>query len=85
MHSQNTWQDTLCEQAEGPQCPFGLVSAPCHGAKGLSQGGNRVDAAHRCALYCPEELWHPARSNAEGKIRGQIRWTRMSPRRLWPL
>ena len=44
---------------EGPQCPFGLVSAPCHGAKGLSQGGNRVDAAHRCALDRAEGPWHP--------------------------
>ena len=29
-------------QAEGPQCPFGLLSAPCRGARVLSHGGNRL-------------------------------------------
>ena len=29
-------------QAEGPQCHFGLLSAPCRGAEVLSKGGNRL-------------------------------------------
>ena len=29
---------TLIVQAEGPECPFGLLFAPCRGAEVLSQG-----------------------------------------------
>ena len=38
--------------------PFCLLSAMCCRAEGLSQDGNRVDAAHRCALDRAEKLWH---------------------------
>ena len=44
--------------------PFCLLSAQCHWAEGLSQGGNRVDAAHGCALDCTGELWHPSTRTA---------------------
>ena len=63
--------------------PFCLLSAQCHWAEGLSQGGNRVDAAHGCALDSTEELWHlrPECSggrkyadNCGTQVRGQLCW-----------
>ncbi len=46
-------------QAEGPQCPFGLLFAMCHGAEGLSWGFATRNVALGSALDSAEELWHP--------------------------
>ena len=45
-------------QAEGPECPFGLLFAPCRRAEGLSQGFAARYAALGSALDSTEGLWH---------------------------
>ena len=45
-------------QAEGPQCPFGLLVAPCHGAKGKSRAG---------------KAWNVGRNEAVGSREAGVR------------
>ena len=54
-------------QAEGPQCPFGLVFAPCCRAEGLSWGFATPGVAPGGALDSTEELWHPSPKQSEGR------------------
>ena len=63
-------------QAEGPQCPFGLLVAPCHGAKGKSRAGKAWNVGRNEAVgsreagvrlfTSPEHCGTHARSAAEG-------------------
>ena len=45
-------------QVKGPQCPFGLLSAPCHRAEVLSWGFATLGVALGSALDSTEGLWH---------------------------
>ena len=68
-------------QAEGPQCPFGLLVAPCHGAKGKSRAGKAWNVGRNEAVgsreagvrlfTSPEHCGTHAR---RGAIRGQLCW-----------
>ena len=56
-------------QAEGPECPFGLLFAPCRRAEVRSRAGNAAEVACRGAsapLDGTASRWHEARSKAEG-------------------
>ena len=74
-------------QAEGPQCPFGLVFAPCCRAEGLSWGFATPGVAPGGALDSTGALWYPRpkgvnthrslSGGADRRLRGRI-----SPRRF---
>ena len=56
-------------QAEGPECPFGLLFAPCRRMEVRSRAGNAAEVACRGAsepLDGAASRWHEARSEAEG-------------------
>jgi hypothetical protein len=50
--------DHIDLQAEGPQCPFGLLFATCYRAEGMSQGSAARTRRTGGALYFPGALWH---------------------------
>ena len=54
-------------QAEGPECPFGLLFAPCRRAEVLSWGFAARYAALGSALDSTEELWHPSPMQSGGR------------------
>ena len=54
-------------QAEGPQCPFGLLFTPCRSAEALSQGFATRNVALGSALDSNEGLWHPSPEQSGGR------------------
>ena len=63
-------------QAEGPQCPFGLLFAPCRRAEVLSWGFATRNVALGSALDSAEGLWHLKYADSSAG-------TRISPRKIW--
>ena len=54
-------------QVKGPQCPFGLLSAPCHRAEVLSWGFATLGVALGSALDSTEGLWHLSLKRSGGR------------------
>ena len=54
-------------QAEGPQCPFGLLFAPCRRAEVLSWGFATRNVALGSALDSAEGLWHQSPERSGGR------------------
>ena len=59
--------DHIDLQAEGPQCPFGLLFAPCRRAKGMSQGSaartRRTGASFTSPEHCGTRARRATREN----------------------
>ena len=70
-------------QAEGPQCPFGLVFAPVPQGGGAVIGLCHADVALGSALDSTGALWHPRPECSRGrKYADSSAGTRISPRKL---
>ena len=54
-------------QAEGPQCPFGLLFAPCRRAEVLSWGFATRNVALGSALDSAEGMWHQSPERSGGR------------------
>ena len=59
--------DHIDLQAKGPQCPFGLLFAPCRRAKGMSQGSaartRRTGASFTSPEHCGTRARRATREN----------------------